>query len=187
MSKILPEALENFTKEELALHNQLKEIDEMTLTNYVLKRAMYKDVDKTEMDHLNDIYESGSTEFKFKILTKDHTLKLLTQKEKSDVNKFVDNLLNGPDKEVYFTEEERKLAGTSYRATALVALATIALEDTTIKSVIERDKLVDSLETRYRLFNAMSPIIIQTLYDKYNEFESRMYNIFQAESVRKKA
>ena len=50
---MIQEAEKNFTMDEALLHDKLKDINEDTLLNYVVKRQIGKDISKEEITQIN--------------------------------------------------------------------------------------------------------------------------------------
>jgi hypothetical protein len=171
----------------------LKDIKDTDIYEYLLKRMQFSEITKEEIDHLNKIYESGTTEFSFMIYGKPHTMRLLKQKEKTEINRVIDNLFNRPsdkkddnEKYKYYNEDEKSLAMQAFRILAIVSMATVSLENDRIDLILKEKGAPDVLLNRVGLFEEMNNTIIQMLFNKYNEFENRIYTLFDFESVRKK-
>jgi hypothetical protein len=190
---LIPEAIEHLTGQEKELHEKLKDIKDTDIYEYLLKRMQFSEITKEEIDHLNKIYESGTTEFSFMIYGKPHTMRLLKQKEKTEINRVIDNLFNRPsdkkddnEKYKYYNEDEKSLAMQAFRILAIVSMATVSLENDRIDLILKEKGAPDVLLNRVGLFEEMNNTIIQMLFNKYNEFENRIYTLFDFESVRKK-
>lgn len=186
---IVEEAVNNLTPAELEIHSKLKDINEDLLLEYVLKRNFYKEPTKEEIDAINDIYENGETEFTVTINNKPNKLKLLSQVEKNSINLFIDKEFNGPEALRKFASEEmRKQAMLDLTIVATVAVSAISMSD----SVIELDaaKLISQhgkVAGKTYFVEALPMPLIKTLYDRYTDFERRIFDIMQYDSVRKKS
>jgi hypothetical protein len=188
---IIKEAEKNFSKEEQRLHSILGNEDESMLMGYILKRNFYKEPTKEEIDAINDIYADGTTYFNCEIQGKVNKLRLLTQKDYADIKAFVDDEFSKgtPPKRNILNEEDRKQAKQDLTLTATVAAAAVSMSD----SIIEIDAAPylqtcnnNVLASKVYFLENLPSIVIRTLYDRYNEFENRIYDIFQYESVKKK-
>jgi len=186
---MIPEAMEQLTQEEKELHEKVKDISDSVFYDYFIKRIRFKDITKEEIEHLNRIYESGTTEFDFMIFGKPHRMRLLKQKEKTEINRLVDNLFNAKEvdpKYKYFNEDEKNVAMQALRILAVVALATVSLEGDLVSDILKEKNAPDVLLNRIALFEEMNNSVIQMLFNKYNEFENRIFTLFEFESIRKK-
>jgi hypothetical protein len=186
---MIPEAIEQLTQEERDLYEKTKDISDTVFYDYFVKRMQFKNITKEEVDHLNRIYEAGTTEFEFMMFGKPHKMRLLKQKEKTEINHTVDNLFNAKEVEPkykYFNEDEKNTAMQATRILAVVSLATISLEGDLISDILKDKNAPDVLLNRIGLFEEMNNTVIQTLFNKYNEFENRIFTLFEFESIRKK-
>jgi len=187
---IIEEALENLTESELEIHEKVKDVDESALFDYISKRLFYKEPSESELNTINDLYERGTTSFNIKIQNKDHRLKLLSQFDKSQINELVDKEFNGPTAKRRFTADDLKnQAMIEFKMVAIVAAATEKIDDSTMvedaSSVITKVKS-EILGKTYYMERLPMPLI-KTLYDRYIEFENRIFDIFSFESVKKKS
>lgn len=183
---LIEEAIKDLSKEELALHEKLKNTDEDLLLQYILKRDLYREITKEEIDHINNIYEGGTTIFEINIFGKKHQLKLLTQKEKNEINMLIDSLFNNKESEnKYFSEDQKSNAILAYKVLATVASSVIFINNEYIKDIVSKEG-EPTLENKVKFFENITGSLIQTLYDKYTQFESRIYSLFQYESMKKK-
>lgn len=185
---MIQEALDQLTQDEKVIHEKLKDVSDDTFLSYFLKRALYKEPTQEEIAHINNIYEFGSTEFEFKLFNKPHKMKLLSQREKTEISKLIDNSFNASKPEErykYFSEDQKQEAMNSLKVVATVALATISLENDLVSKTIKDRGAQDTLRERTNLFSEMNNTIIQMLYNKYTEFENRLFTLFDFESVRK--
>lgn len=186
---MIPEALEQLTQEEKELHEKIKDVDDRTLSDYFMKRMQFKDITKEEIEHLNHIYESGTTEFDFMMFGKPHKMRLLKQKEKSEINRVIDNLFNAKEVDLkykYFNEDEKNVAMQAMRILAVVSMATVSLEGDFVATILANKNADDVLLNRISLFEEMNNSVIQMLFNKYTEFENRIFTLFDFESIRKK-
>lgn len=183
---LIEEALKDLSPEELVIHEKLKNTDEDVLFQYILKRDLYKEATKEEIDHINDIYEGGTTIFEANIFGKKHQFKLLVQKEKNEINQLIDKLFNTKDTEQkYYSEDQKNTAILSYRVLATVAASVLFINNELIADIVSKEG-EPTLENKIKFFENITGSLIQTLYDKYTQFESRIYTLFQYESMRKK-
>lgn len=186
---IVEEALNNLTPAELEIHTKLKDVNEDLLLEYVLKRTFYKEPTKEEIDAINDIYENGETEFTVTINNKLNKLKLLSQVEKNSINLFIDNEFNSSfPLRKFGSEEMRKIAIADLTVVATVAVAAISMSDSTIEN--DAGKLIaqhGKVAGKTYFVEALPMPLIKTLYDRYMDFERRIFDIMQYDSVRKKS
>lgn len=187
---MIEEAIKNFSKDELDIHNKLKDINEDLLFQYVLKRQFYKDPTKQEIDCINDIYEDGLTYFDVSINNKVNKFKLLSQFEKNDINLLVDKEFNSKStKRSFVSEEFKNQAIMEFRVVATVAAAIISMSDSIIEN--EAESLIKAhgsvLAGKTYWLEALPMPLLRTLYDRYMDFENRIFDIFQYETVRKKS
>lgn len=186
---IVEEALNNLTPAELEIHTKLQDVNEDLLLEYILKRTFYKEPTKEEIDAINDIYENGETEFTVTINNKPNKFKLLSQAEKNSINSFIDAEFNGSSALRKFqTEDMRKLAMSDLTIVATVAVASISMSDSVIES--DAGKLIaqyGKVAGKTYFVEALPMPLIKTLYDRYMDFERRIFDIMQYDSVRKKS
>lgn len=181
---IIEEYTKNFTPEEVKLHELLKDHNESTLYEYVLKRTFYKEPTKEEIDRINDIYEDGVTFTEIEIRDKKLKLKLLNTEEKNTIN----TLVSDYEKTLTGNNETIKTNIFDHRMLATVALS---LKEINGKSILkEADVQITALGSDtggiIKFLGLLPYVMVKNLYDKYIEFESRIYDIFTYESIRKK-
>lgn len=181
---IIEEYIKNFTPEELKLHELLKDQNESVLYEYVLKRTFYKDPTKEEIDKINDIYEEGVTYIDVTIRDKHHKLKLLSTEDKSIINK----LMSEYEKSLTGNEESIKARIFDQKILTTIALSLKEIGGKPIlnEADIQITALGDDTAGIIKFLSLLPYVMIKSLYDKYIEFESRIYDIFSYESIRKK-
>ena len=188
---IIEEYVKNFTPKELSLHELVKDFDESTLYEYVLKRSFYKEPSKEEIDKINDIYEDGVTYIEVSIRDKKHKLKLLNYEDKNTLN----SLVSSYEKTLIGTDESTKSKLMDYKILITVALS---LKEINGKSILsEADAQIEGVrkmgivdyesEGIIKFLGLLPYVMIKLLFDKYVEFETRIYDIFSYESIRKKS
>lgn len=195
----IKESIENLTPEEQLLDERLKDVDPKDLIIFALKKQKIEEPTKEEIEHINRIYEEGSTTFNIDLFGRSHSLKLLSQREKNNVNALVDQeftfdkkkgselILEGLDRN-FQDFEERKIAKMEFRMVAHVAAAIVIINGQPID--LETSKALSkgnpTLRDRAIFIEMLPSALIKSLYDEYVKFEDRIFTIFQYESVRKK-
>ena len=190
MRNLIEESLEKFTEEEKLLHKRLEKEDPQFILDYVLKRMKYEEISKEEIEHINTIYERGTTSFEIKAFDKLHRLKLLSQKEKGAIALILDKKFNvAKDGEKLFKDDNNKRwAESEFRIIGTVALALEYIADEEFDKTVGNHFTTPNPTPDQKIeFIENWPVgLIRMLYDRYMDFEERIFNIFQFESVRKK-
>lgn len=190
---LIEEALPEFTEIEKKIHDVCKDFSESDVINYAIKRLGYEQISASEMHNINDIYEQGTTTFDVDIpsLQKTHKLRILSQKEKTLVNKMADNKFNSVEgKKEYFSEDLKMNAVTEFKIVATLAYSLIEVNgdkfDVDVAARFKKQPNQLTIQDKIEYCELLPSPIISTLYNRYLEFEGRIYSIFQYESMRKK-
>lgn len=192
---LIDEAIQELTEHEKKIHEQLKTMDEKSIMEYAIKRSFYQEPTQEEVGYINDIYEGGSTIFEVDILSlgKTHKMRLLSQKEKNQINQLADKRFNKPTKgedPSFFSEEAKSVAITEFKLIATVAYSLVEVNgDPFSNDVAKHFKTVPdaiTAEQKIEYCELLPTALLRTLYDRYMEIEQRLFTIFQYESIRKK-
>lgn len=190
---LIEDAKLEFTEKQAQIHNLIKDFDENDVMDYAIKRSAYEQVTAEEIDHINDIYEQGTTTFEIKIptLQKTHKLRILSQKEKAMISKMADKKFNSPEaKKEYFSDEIKYSAITEFKVIATLAYALLEVNgdrfDIDVSKRARKQPNDLTIEDKIEYCELLPAPIISTLYNRYIDFEGRLFSVFQYESVRKK-
>lgn len=190
---ILEEALKNFTKEELEINDILKDKDQDLVFGYVLKAQFYKEPTKEEIDAINDIYEDGSTTHVIDINGKKHMFRMIKDEDKRNIKLIIDQEFFG-DRKINNEDLRQELVKESnILHTVAASLERIDIEninDLAIPLVstlpTKMSKELDILRAKALWLGKLPTPIIRSLYDRYTEWESRIFDLIQYESIKKK-
>ena len=187
---IIPEALDRFTDEEKELNDLIGTVDDQVLTNYLLKRQLFAEMTKKEQDHINDIYEQGTTHFSVNLHDHEIQMKLLTNKDRSAIDREIDTIFYGDKKSKYNSNDLQDNAIAQYRILATIASAIVTFDgetwDVMFKENMPNSAIEDSIFNKVSMLESMSPALTSSIFEKYSDFEARIYGLFQFESIRKK-
>ena len=193
---ILEEALKNFSAEEKEIHELVKDKSIETVFGYVLKSQFYQEPTKEEIDAINDMYENGITFKTIKIREKVHTFRLLTGEDKRLVKELIDIEFNGPNKSKNFTNEDLKqevireveLIYTLAQSLDKIGEEVIEQEAMVYLQSFKGDRLkkIDMLKAKAMLLEKLPFAMLKTLHDRYTEWENRIFDLLQYESILKK-
>lgn len=190
---LIEEAKTEFTEKQDQIHKLLEKFNENEIMDYAIKRMAYEEVTASEMDSINDIYEQGTTTFLVNIpsLQKTHKLRILSQKEKTMVTKLADKKFNSEaGKKEYFSEDLKYNAITEFKVIATLAYALLEVNgdrfDADVAARFKKQPNELTIEDKIEYCELLPAPIISTLYNRYLDFEGRIFSIFQYESIRKK-